>query len=156
MTNDAKLWGWRVIVFIMFSIDGSVLAKAVTPSGAQHAISATWFVIFFVLCVANVPVYILYQRARIARWKGSAHKSPEQLQVEILAAAAKNGVLPPKKPAEATSAQPTAAVTPGAPPVVAPAPGALGAPPSAAPASAPTANEPPKAPPSPPPATPNA
>jgi hypothetical protein len=94
MTNDAKLWGWRIVVFIMFSIDGSILTKAITGGGAKQAISPLWFIIFFVACVLNIPVYVMYRRAKAGRW-GNSNKTPEQLQVEILAAAAKNGAVPP-------------------------------------------------------------
>jgi len=98
MSNDAKLWAWRVIVFIMFSIDGTILAKAITPTSAQSAVSAKWFVIFFIVCILNIPVYVLYIRAKNNRWKSNDHKTQEQIQVETLAAAAKFAQAEKNKP----------------------------------------------------------
>jgi hypothetical protein len=123
MSNDAKLWGWRVTVFIMLSVDSSILMKAITGGGAKQAVSPPWFVIFFIVCALNIPVYIWYKRAKNDRWS-DARKTPEQLQVEILAAAAKNGVLPPKKPEQGAAQPPTTPAqqpqNPGEPPKIPP------------------------------------
>lgn len=68
--------------------EGSVLFKAIMNGFNDHASSTRatlWFVLFGVLCLVNIPVFVLYRKAKAERWEVS-NKSQAQSDVEILAA----------------------------------------------------------------------
>lgn len=116
MSNDTRFWAFRILNFALFFIEGSVLTKAImggftTKSNAHH--STVWFIVFGVLCLVNVPVYLLYRRAKVNRWQASSAKSATQLEVETLAAFAAQQQA--EKEAAAAKKPPAASTPPGTP-----------------------------------------
>ena len=94
MSNDSKLWMWRGIVLLCLMVDAWLLTKLAIeainlsdPNATTHL--PLWAGLFFVATLANIPVYICYVRARNNRWNASEHKEQSQIDVEALAAYAK-------------------------------------------------------------------
>ncbi len=88
MSNDAKFWVWRALIFADMSIAGWCLTKAMR-FGFEDAYSthhaAFWYVLFFLSVVAGVVAYFFYRKARFQRWLNT-QKTAGQSEVEILAA----------------------------------------------------------------------
>jgi heme/copper-type cytochrome/quinol oxidase subunit 2 len=94
MSNDTKLWVARAAVLLCLLVDlwllGKVTIEAIKMAGQNgdgHPV--LWFVLFTIAVIANFPLYIFYRRASAARWNPLNHKTEEQVEIEILAAAAK-------------------------------------------------------------------
>lgn len=87
MSNDTKYWVYRAVIAAMFIVDSWLLGRAIMAGFSGQASSVMlWSLFFGVAFLCNVPLYVLYRRAKINRWQSSQHKTQEQLEVEALAA----------------------------------------------------------------------
>ena len=89
MSNDLKFWVFRGINVALFVVEGVILAQAINAVFSDHdstGRATVWIIVFFVVCLINIPVYVLTRRAKEDRWKNDPLTAQEQSAVEILAA----------------------------------------------------------------------
>ncbi|HSX17430.1 MAG TPA: hypothetical protein VLH86_05020 [Patescibacteria group bacterium] len=130
MSNDTKFWAFRILNFVLFTIDGWFLTNALmgvldTNKGHSNH-TAVWFVLTGLGLATNVPAYIYYRKAKAERWGSSPKKTQAELDVEILAA---YGAQQQAEQEAAAHKLPTAPTPPTPPPSAPPTPPVPPAPP---------------------------
>jgi hypothetical protein len=101
--NDAKLWGARVTYWVLSTIDCTILGKFIGGLfGTKSSHSLPWIILFVIVTVGAIYFWLLYRHYRRVRKQGGGHKTPEQIEIETLAAYGAS-----QKPTQPVPAQPT-------------------------------------------------
>jgi type VI protein secretion system component VasK len=94
MSNDTKFWMVCGLVVLCILIDLWIIGQMITAGMQAGGAAITsrvglWFVLLIVATIVSIPVGILYWRTSAGRWKSVAHKTQAEIEVETLAAYAK-------------------------------------------------------------------
>lgn len=92
MSNDTRFWIERGVTVLIFVVGVSAMFRMVGAAWQQPLNTGKlvfWAAIFFICIVAGVTQYIRFRVAKERRWETPLAKDQASIEVEILAAHAK-------------------------------------------------------------------
>ena len=85
--NNTKLWAARITWWVLSTVDLTILGKLIGGFfGKKSDHPLPWIILLVIVTAASVYSLMLYYRYKAVKKSGSEHKTPEQLEVETLAA----------------------------------------------------------------------
>jgi len=76
MSNDAKLWAWRIALIVALVIDFSLLAQLAAAFGPNgHLVRRA--TVFFIAVFGSLPIGFKYHMAKQKRWGAPDFHAPD-------------------------------------------------------------------------------
>lgn len=88
MSNDTKLWMWRGLFVAYVVVYGWIFGNLTTALISGKS-TLFWGILLALISILGLPTYALYRKAKAERWQAVSHKTQTQVEVEMLAAYAK-------------------------------------------------------------------
>lgn len=87
MSNDARFWLIRVLLFAAIGVDSWLMTKMVVSASGDGKHTTFWIIAFFISVILTLPLGLLAFQAKKQRWEKA--KPMDRVEVETLANYAK-------------------------------------------------------------------